>query len=178
MSVLEIVMTTSKWDFDLSHSSINFWVRHLMIAKVRGRFGAWSGTLEFDEDNPVDAKVDVKVEAASIDTKDDARDKHLRSADFLDAEKHSHLTFRSTKIEKQDAKRYRVHGDLTVRDHTEPLVLDVEYGGRVKDPWGAERVVFSAKSSVDRKKFGLNWNQALEAGGVLVGDKVEIELEI
>lgn len=171
-------MTMSKWDFDLSHSSIEFWVRHLMVAKVRGRFGAWQGTLEFDEENPTQAKVNVEIEANSIDTREEARDKHLRSADFLDVEKHPKLRFESTKVERRDPKTYRVHGNLTVRDHSEPVVLDVEYGGRVKDPWGGERVVFSARSSVDRKKYGLNWNQALEAGGVLVGDKVEIELEI
>lgn len=171
-------MTTTKWDFDLSHSSINFWVRHLMVAKVRGRFGSWRGTLEFSEDNPLESKVEVEIDAASIDTKDEARDKHLRSADFLDVDTHPHLRFESSKVERKDAQHFLVHGELTVRGHTEPVVLDVEYGGRVKDPWGGERAVFAARSSVDRKKFGLNWNQALEAGGVLVGDKVEIEIEI
>ena len=171
-------MATTKWDFDLSHSSIEFWVRHLMVAKVRGRFGAWEGSLEFDEEDPSRAKVNVDIEANSIDTRDEARDKHLRSADFLDVEGHPKLHFESTKVERRDAKNYRVQGNLVVRGHSEPVVLEVEYGGRVKDPWGGERVVFSARSSVDRKKFGLNWNQALEAGGVLVGDKVEIELEI
>lgn len=170
--------TTSQWDFDLSHSSINFWVRHLMVAKVHGRFGAWSGSLRFDEENPANASVEVQIDAASIDTKEETRDKHLRSADFLDVESHPKLLFKSTKIEKQDASRYRVHGDLTVRGHSEPVVLEVEYQGQVKDPWGNQRVVFSARSSVDRKKYGLNWNQALEAGGVLVGDKVEIDIEV
>lgn len=171
-------MTMSEWEFDLSHSSIEFWVRHLMVAKVRGRFGTWSGTLRFDEDNPANAAVEVQIDAASIDTKEETRDTHLRSADFLDVENHPKLVFKSTKVEKRDAKHYQVHGDLTVRGHSEPIVLDVEYEGRVKDPWGNQRVVFSARTSVDRKKFGLTWNQALEAGGVLVGDKVEIEIEI
>lgn len=169
---------TTHWEFDLAHSSINFSVRHLVVAKVRGRFGAWSGTLEFDEQNPKDAKVEVQIEAASIDTKDEARDKHLRSGDFLDVDNHKHLSFKSTSVEKVSDKNFRVNGELTVRGHSEPVVLDVEYAGRVKDPWGNERAVFSAHTSVDRKKFGLNWNQALETGGVLVGDKVEIEIEI
>lgn len=171
-------MTMSEWDFDLSHSSIEFWVRHLMVAKVRGRFGSWSGTLRFDENDPTNASVEVQIDAASIDTKEEARDKHLRSADFLDVKNHPKLLFKSTKVEKRDATHFQVHGDLTVRGHSEPVVLDVEYGGRVKDPWGGQRAVFSARTSVDRKKFGLNWNQALETGGVLVGDKVEIEIEI
>ena len=170
-------MATSKWEFDPSHSSIEFWVRHLMVAKVRGRFGAWRGSLEFDEAEPTRGKVRVEIDANSIDTRDEARDKHLRSADFLDVETHPTIRFESTKVEGE-GKNYRVHGELTVRGHAEPVVLDVEYGGRVKDPWGSERVAFSARTSVDRKKYGLNWNQALETGGVLVGDEVEIEIEV
>jgi polyisoprenoid-binding protein YceI len=171
-------MAKEKWDFDLTHSSINFWVRHLMVSKVHGRFTKWSGQLEFDEASPGGSRVEVQIDASSIDTKDAQRDGHLRSADFLDVEKHPNITFRSTGVESAGEKRYRVKGDLTIRGITRPVALDAEYAGRVKDPWGGERAGFTAKASIDRKDFGLTWNQTLDAGGVVVGDKVEIDIEI
>ena len=170
-------MALEKWDFDLVHSSINFWVRHLMVSKVRGRFSKWTGTLEFDDKNPAGSRVEIEIDASSIDTKEPQRDTHLRSPDFLEAEKFPRLTFKSTSVEPADG-RFRVRGNLTIHGTTHPVVLDTEYSGRVKDPWGGERAGFSAHTSISRKDFGLVWNQALEAGGIAVGDKIEIDIEI
>lgn len=171
-------MTIEKWNFDLVHSSINFWVRHLMVSKVRGRFTKWSGLIELDEVNPGASRAEVEIDASSIDTKEEQRDAHLRSVDFLDVETHPKITFRTTAVSGGVDRRFRVTGDLAIRGTTRPVVLDVEYAGRVKDPWGGERAGFSAKTSIDRKDFGLTWNKALDAGGVVVGDKVEIDIEI
>jgi polyisoprenoid-binding protein YceI len=170
-------MTTSTWDFDLSHSSVNFHVRHLMVSKVHGRFTAWSGTLELDDADLAKSRLDVTIDAASVDTKEPKRDDHLRSADFFEVEKFPHLTFKSTKIEKTE-DGYRMSGDLTIRGITKSVTLDVEGGEVVKDPWGGTRTGFSAKTTLSRKDFGLTWNVALEAGGFVVGDKIEITLEI
>jgi polyisoprenoid-binding protein YceI len=171
-------MAIEKWDFDLVHSSINFWVRHMMVSKVHGRFAKWTGTIEMDEASPANSRVEVQIDAASIDTKEDKRDAHLSSPDFLEAEKHPHIVFRSTSVEPSGDKRFRMKGDLSIRGTTRPIVLDVEYAGRMKDPWGGERAGFSTHTSLDRKDFGLTWNQVLEAGGILVGDKVEIDIEV
>lgn len=170
-------MATQHWDFDLSHSSINFHVRHLMVSKVHGRFEKWSGSLEVDEADPAKSKVSVAIDAASIDTKEAKRDEHLRSADFLEVEKFPKLTFTSTRIEKS-GDGLAVHGDLTIHGVTRPVTLEVETTGQVKDPWGGTRTGFSAKTTISRKDFGLTWNVALETGGFVVADKVEITLEI
>lgn len=171
-------MAIERWDFDLVHSSINFWVRHMMVSKVHGRFTKWAGTIETDETEPAKSRVEVHVDASSIETREPQRDGHLRSPDFLDAEKHPEVVFKSRGVEPTGDKRFQVKGDLTIRGTTLPVVLDVEYAGRVKDPWGGERAGFSAHTSLDRKDFGLTWNQMLEAGGILVGDKVEIDVEV
>jgi polyisoprenoid-binding protein YceI len=171
-------MSTSQWDFDLSHSSINFHVRHLMVSKVHGRFTGWSGKLELDEQDLTKSQLEVTIDASSIDTREDKRDAHLRSPDFLDVEKFPTITFKSTQITKTSDEEYRVAGDLTIHGVTRPVTLDVEGGGRVNDPWGGTRTGFSAKTSISRKDFGLTWNVALEAGGFLVGDKLDINLEI
>lgn len=168
----------TKWDFDPVHSSVNFTVRHLMVSKVRGRFAAWKGSLEFDPENPASARVNVTIDAASIDTRDDKRDGHLRSGDFLDAEHYPNLEFSSTSVEKVGKGQLRVKGELEIRGTKRPIELDVEYAGTAKDPWGGERAGFSAHTSLNRKDFGLTWNQSLETGGVLVGDKVSVDLEI
>lgn len=167
----------STWNIDTSHSSIGFSVRHLVIAKVHGQFTKWSGVVRLDEADVAKSSVEVTIDAASVDTREAQRDAHLRSADFFDAEKHPTLSFVSKKIEKA-AGGLLVHGDLTMRGATREVVLEAEPLGRAKDPWGGERVAFSARASVDRKQWGLVWNQALEAGGVLVGEKVEIALEV
>lgn len=171
-------MSTSHWDFDLSHSSINFHVRHLMVSKVHGRFATWSGKLELDDEDLTRSRVEVAIEAASIETKEEKRDAHLRSPDFLEVEKFPTITFKSTQITRDGDEEYTVVGDLTIHGVTRQVTLEVEAGGRVTDPWGGTRTGFSAKTSISRKDFGLTWNMALEAGGFLVGDKLDINLEI
>lgn len=171
-------MTATTWDFDLSHSSVNFHVRHLMVSKVHGTFHKWGGNLVLDDQDITKSKVDVTIEATSIDTKEEKRDGHLRSADFFDVEKFPQLTFKSTAVKKVSDEELEVTGDLTIRGETKSVVLKVENNGQVKDPWGGTRAGFSAKTSISRKEFGLHWNAVLEAGGVVVGDKIEINLEI
>ena len=171
-------MAVSVWNIDPSHSAIAFSVRHMVVSKTRGRFTKWSGELQFDADQPRASSVQVTIDPASIDTADAQRDAHLRSADFFDVEKFPTASFRSTKIEEVESGVYRVTGDLTVHGVTKSVVLDIVYEGTGKDPWGGERAGFSGSTSIDRKDFGLRWNQALETGGVLVGDKVELTLEI
>ena len=171
-------MTTNNWNIDAVHSGINFSIRHMVVSKVRGRFAKYSGVLNLDEEDLTRSTLEATVDAGSIDTGAAQRDEHLRSADFFDVEKFPALRFLSRRIEKVDGQQYRVIGDLTIRDVTREVVLDVEYGGRGKDPWGNERVGFIATAALDRKDFGLKWNQALEAGGVLVGDRVDIEIEV
>jgi polyisoprenoid-binding protein YceI len=171
-------MAQTQWNIDASHSNVQFSVRHLVIAKVRGAFRSYRGTLELDEGDGLKlAKVDVSIDAGSIDTAEPKRDEHLKSSDFLDVAAHPTLRFQSRSIARQ-ADRYRVTGDLTIRGVTRSVVLDAEFQGRGKDPWGGQRAAFSARTSIDREDFGLTWNQALEAGGVLVGTKVEIEIEV
>jgi polyisoprenoid-binding protein YceI len=170
-------MSKSHWTIDGTHSGIQFSVRHMVVSKVKGRFATYEGNLELDDDL-TGSKVEVRIDTRSIDTGVADRDAHLRSADFFDAERFPALTFHSTRIEKWDDEHYRVLGELTIRDVTREVALQVEYGGRGKDPWGNERVGFSAHASVDRREFGLVWNQVLDAGGVLVGDRVEIEIEL
>jgi polyisoprenoid-binding protein YceI len=171
-------MTTTLWNVDGTHSSINFSIKHMVISKVRGRFGKFTGTMNLDEADITRSVVEATLDATSIDTGMPQRDTHLRSPDFFDAEKFPALLFRSTRIEKVDAAHYRLVGELTIRDVTREVSLDVESGGRAKDPWGNERVGFVARGVIDRKDFGLGWNQVLEAGGVLVGDRVDIELDV
>ncbi|HYG70101.1 MAG TPA: YceI family protein [Anaeromyxobacteraceae bacterium] len=168
---------TNTWNIDVGHSAIHFWVRHMVISKVHGRFGKWAGALRLDTEDLTRSSVEVTIDAASIDTQVADRDAHLRSPDFLDVAKFPELTFRSKRIEKA-GDAYRVTGDLTLHGVTRQVTLDAEFAGTGKDPWGNERAGFSAKTSLDRKDYGLVWNAALEAGGVLVGDKVEITVEL
>jgi polyisoprenoid-binding protein YceI len=150
----------------------------MVVAKVRGRFGGFSGKVALDETDLTRSKVEVELDAATIDTGVVDRDKHLRSADFFDVERFPKLRFASSRVESAGGQSYRVHGDLTIRDVTRPVVLEVEYGGLAKDPWGNQRALFTASASINRGDYGLKWNQALEAGGVLVGERVDIELEV
>lgn len=170
-------MATSRWNIDTSHSGVHFTIRHMVVSKVRGGFNRWSGAIDFDAAAPERSSVTATIEAASIHTREPKRDAHLRSADFFDVEKHPLISFASTKVEAS-GDRYRVTGDLTLHGVTQPVVLDAEFLGAAKDPWGQERLGFSATTTIDRKAFGLAWNQLLEAGGVLVGDKVEITLDV
>ena len=168
---------TTTWNIDASHSTIGFSIRHMVFSKVRGRFLKYTGAIQLADDLE-QSRVELAIDAASIDTGTPQRDTHLRSADFFDAERFPELRFRSTRVEDLGGDRLRVTGDLTIRDVTRAVTLDVEPAGRGMDPWGNERIGFVAKTSVDRKDFGLQWNQVLEAGGVLVGDRVDIELDI
>ena len=169
--------TTSTWIVDPAHAELAFAVRHLMIATVRGRFGAVTGTVTVDETNPHAAKIDVTVEVGSIDTRQEMRDNHLRSPDFFDAANHPTMHFVSKRIEGDPTAKFRAIGDLTIRGTTKEVVLDVVAEGRGKDPWGNDRAGFSATSKISRESFGLLWNQALEAGGVAVGDEVKLTLD-
>ncbi|MFO7894581.1 MAG: YceI family protein [Longimicrobiales bacterium] len=168
------------WNIDSAHSQVEFTVKHMMITKVRGRFADVAGTIELDRENPPESRVEVDIDAASIDTREEDRDAHLRSEDFLNAEEYPKLTFRSTRVEGlelEDGATFRVVGDLTIRGTTKEVELDAVFEGRGQDPWGNQRVAFSADTSIDRREFGLEWNQALETGGVLVGHEVKIHLE-
>ncbi|HXX67863.1 MAG TPA: YceI family protein [Polyangiaceae bacterium] len=169
-------MTT--FTIDNAHSDIGFSVRHMVFAKVRGHFTKWTANLVFDEADFGRSSVDVSIDADSIDTRESQRDGHLRSADFLDALKYPKITYKSRRVEGAGAKKYRVLGDLTIHGVTREVPLDVEETGRGKDPWGNHRIGFSARASIERSAFGLKWNQALETGGVLVADRVDIELDI
>ena len=166
---------TGTYAIDASHSHVGFRVRHLVVGKTRGRFAEVEATVTIAE-QPLESAVDVTVPLASVDTRDAGRDEHLRSADFFDVEHHPTMTFRSTAI-REGGDGYLVDGELTVRGITQPLTLDVSFDGSARDPWGGERLAFTARGSLDREAFGLTWNQALETGGVLVGKKVDLEIE-
>jgi polyisoprenoid-binding protein YceI len=166
------------WQIDASHSEIQFSARHMMISTVRGRFNEFSGTVEADDQNPTLATVNVQIETGSIVTGDAKRDGHLRSPDFFDVEKYPQITFKSTRVEQIDAEHGKLYGDLTVRDITKPVVLDFEYAGQAKSPWGTISAGFNAQTKISRKEWGLNWNVALETGGWLVGDEIKISIEL
>ncbi|CAN5402032.1 hypothetical protein BH23ACT7_BH23ACT7_05530 [soil metagenome] len=170
------VPATGAWPIDPSHSSVEAVARHLMVAKVRGSFERFSGTFTVAE-RPEDSSVTVEIDAASINTRDENRDTHLRSGDFLDVERFPTLDFVSTAVEPR-GKRWAVHGDLTIRGVTRPVTLDVEYLGTLTDPWGNSKAAFSATAEIDREDYGITWNQALEAGGVLVGRTLKVKLDI
>jgi polyisoprenoid-binding protein YceI len=170
--------TTTTWQIDPAHTLTEFSVRHMMITTVRGRFGAVTGTIQLDEEDPTRSTADVSIDAATIDTRVAQRDAHLRSADFLDSETYPSITFRTTTIERKGENRYQVTGDLTIRGVTKPVVLDVTEGGRAKSPWGQTVIGFRATTKIDRRDYGLKWNQALETGGVLVGNEVQIAIEV
>lgn len=171
-------MEASTWNIDAAHSGINFSVRHLVFAKVRGRFGAFRGTVALDPRDLSRATAKVEIDAASIDTGVADRDNHLRSEEFFAVGEFPNLRFTTTKVEKAAGDRYLIRGDLTIRDVTREVTLEAEYGGQAKDPWGNQRVAFSATTSINRGDFGLKWNQVLETGGVLVGERIDIELEV
>jgi len=168
---------TRTYTLDPAHTNVEFVVRHLMITKVRGRFTKLSGIITLAPESHVPARVEAAIEAASIDTREAQRDDHLRSADFLEAERYPQLTFASSRIEG-DERSFRIFGTLTIRGVSRPVAFDASFEGRVNDPWGNERVGYAAHTTINRKDFGLTWNQALETGGVVVGDEVRIELNV
>src|SRR4051794_2304739 len=171
-------LTAGTWSIDPSHSEVGFVVRHMMVSKVKGRFSTVEGTITVAED-VLSSTVEAKVDAASIDTRDENRDNHLRSADFFDVETYPALTFRPTGIRPQGAD-FLLDGELTIRGTTRPVPFELEYNGAAANPManGAATAGFSAETEISRKDFGLEWNVALETGGVLVGDKVKLVLEI
>jgi polyisoprenoid-binding protein YceI len=171
-------MRTERWEIDSSHSSVHFSVRHLVIAKVRGTFARWSGRVHVPDGDFSQATVSVAIDASSINTGVDQRDGHLKSPDFFDVAQYPELRFVGRRVEPRSEAEIDVIGDLTIRGTTREVVLRVEQHGQAKDPWGNVRAAFTAKTSIDRKDFGLTWNQALETGGVMVGDRVDIEAEI
>lgn len=169
-------MTT--YSIDNTHSDITFSVRHMVFAKVRGHFTKWTSELVFDPTDPSRSSVSVSIDATSIDTREAQRDGHLKSPDFLDTEKFPTITYKSRTVERKGDKKYAVVGDLTIHGVTKPVTLEVDALGGGKDPWGNERLGFAAKTKIDRGDFGLKWNQVLEAGGVLVGEHIEIEADV
>ena len=166
------------WQIDPAHSQIQFSIRHMMISNVRGRFENFTGAIEFEEKDPTRSLVDVQIETASINTRETQRDGHLRSPDFLNAEKYPYLSFKSKRVEKIDDSHGRVIGDLTIRDVTKEVALDVEYAGQAKSPWGTVSAGFSATAKINRKDWGLTYNQVLETGGVMVGDVINITIDL
>jgi polyisoprenoid-binding protein YceI len=179
MTAASSVLSRTTWQLDPSHLEVGFAVRHLMISTVKGRFGKASGTVATEGDDFATAAVEVSIDAASIDTREATRDAHLRSADFFDTDRYPTLTFKSRQVRPAVGHgRYTVVGDLTIRDITREIALDVTTEGFVRDPWGNDRAGFSAHGALNRKDYGLVWNVALETGGVVVGDEVKLSFDV
>lgn len=168
----------AQWKFDPAHTSVSFAVRHMMVSTVRGQFQGATGHIDFDPENPAASSVEATIDAASISTGVADRDNHLRSGDFFDAANYPAITFRSTRVETTSETTARIVGDLTIRNVTRPVVLNVEYHGQNKSLYGDMRAGFTATTKINREDFGLTWNMALEAGGVLVGKEISIELDV
>jgi len=166
------------YQIDASHSEIQFSARHMMVSKVRGTFEKWSGTVALNPEHPEQTVVDVTIDAGSINTRDAQRDGHLKSPDFLSVEAFPTLHFKSTRVEVTSRDSAKLYGDLTIRDVTKPVVVDVEYQGSAKSPWGTTSYGFSGSTKINREDWGLNWNAALETGGWLVGKEISIEIEL
>jgi polyisoprenoid-binding protein YceI len=170
---------TGTWDLDPAHTRLGFAVRHAMVATVRGNFGIFSGVLHLDHAEPGKSSAEVEVDATSINTGNQQRDDHLRSPDFLDVAKYPKVTFRSTSAEAGgEPDSYILHGELTIRDTTRPVTFEFDLLGSSPDPYGNVRAGFEGKTTINRKDWGLTWNHAIEAGGVMVGEKVKIELDV
>jgi len=181
MSTTASETAVSTWNIDASHSAIEFSAKHLMITNVKGRISDLRGTILVNESDPSKSQVEVEMDAKSLDTRSEQRDQHLRSGDFLDVEKWAHITFRSKRIEgasSQPGSEFKIVGDLTIKDVTKEVILTATYEGRGKDPWGGERVSFSADTKIDRRQWGLTWNAALETGGVMVSNEIKLHLEV
>ena len=168
-------LTPGTWTVDASHSTVGFTVRHLMVSKVRGHFGAFEGSVQIAE-NPLESTLEATVDTTTISTNDDKRDEHLRSGDFFDTATYPTMTLRSTGVE-QRGNEFVLHADLTIKAVTRQVEFGLEFDGVEPDPWGGTRAGFSATAEISRKDFGLEWNVALETGGVVVGDKVKIQID-
>ena len=170
--------STTVWDIDPNHSTAEFSIRHMMITTVKGRFSGITGAVEGDPEDLTAARVHLEIDLATVDTRQPERDNHLRSADFFDVEKYPTMTFTSRRITRTGTNTYDVAGDLTIHGITKDVVCQVTYEGQGKDPWGGIRAGYTAATTLNRKDFGLMWNVALEAGGVLVGDQVKVSVEL
>jgi polyisoprenoid-binding protein YceI len=178
MSANAMQSAATRWNIDPVHTTAEFKVRHMMISNVRGQFSGVAGVVELDTDDVTKSRVDVSIDATTINTREDQRDAHLKSPDFLEVEKFPTLTFVSTRISRKDDGEVAVEGDMTIHGVTRKVVFEVEGPSEpARDPWGNVRIGWSAKTKISRKAFGLTWNAALETGGVLVGDEVTITLD-
>ncbi len=178
MSTTAGTSQATTYDIDASHTTVEFVVRHLMISKVRGRFTGVTGTLEVPAGGTLPSAAEIDIDPATIDTREEQRDAHLKSPDFLDVAQYPALTFKSTSCEAGDGDEFKMVGDLTIHGTTKPVELDCTFEGTTVDPWGNSRIGFSAHAKISRKEFGLGWNQALEAGGVVISDDVRIEINL
>ena len=176
-ATLPTTASKTSWKIDPAHTHVEFAVRHLMIATVKGRFADVQGTVFIHDDDPAKNAVEVTIGAVSIDTREPQRDTHLRSVDFFNVDAHPTLTFKSRRVTDVAGNRFRLVGDLTIAGVTREVILDVTSNGRGRDPWGGERSAFEATTKIKRSDFGLTWNQALETGGVLVGDEIKISID-
>lgn len=171
-------MPVSSWNIDPAHSAVLFVARHMVVARVHGRFERLSGTLRVDPEKPTEGEVEAQVETASIYTGNGERDTHLRSPDFLDAQHAPLITFRGTRVESTGGSGFKLHGELTLRNVTRPVVFEARHAATAQDPWGKTRLIFTARGAINRSDFGIRWNKALDNGGWLVGEKVDVELDI
>ncbi|GEK33160.1 YceI family protein [Kurthia sibirica] len=171
-------MTKSIFKLDGAHSNLGFQVKHMMIAKVKGSFDTFEAHLNLDPEDLTTAEIEFTIDTASIDSRNEDRDTHLRSADFFDVEVYPKMTFVATDIKRVSDGEYKLTGDFTIKGVTRPVTFDVEYGGRGMNPWGLEVIAFEAEAKINRKDFGLTWNNALETGGVLVGDEIKLKVDI
>ena len=171
-------IATGTYAIGPTHSRIGFVARHAMVTKVRGSFNEFDGSGHFDTENPTSSNLQLTIKAASIDTRNADRDGHLRSNDFFDMETYPEITLASTAVEQVDSENYRVTGDLTIKGVTKPVTIDFEYTGTAVDPYGNQRIGLDGKTTINRKDWGVNWNAALEAGGVLVSEKITLEFEV
>jgi polyisoprenoid-binding protein YceI len=171
-------MERTKWAFDPTHSELSFKIKHLMIANVSGSFTGFDVEMESDGEDLASASIRARVQMNSINTKNLQRDEHLRQSDFFEVEKYPEMEFRSTSIEKLDSSNYLLHGNLKLKGITHPVVLNVEYGGLTKDPWGGERAGFAVTGKINRSQWGISFNSILETGGLALGEEVKINSEI
>ena len=169
---------TGEYTIDPSHTRIGFVARHAMVTKVRGAFKDFAGSFHIDAEDPENSRADLTIQTKSIDTRNADRDAHLRSNDFFAMDEYPEITFSATAVEHVDQANYKVTGDLTIKGITKPVTIDLEHTGAAIDPWGNLRVGFEGSVSVNRKDWGVNWNAALEAGGVLVSDRVTLEFDV
>ena len=177
MTNATLTQGTTTWQIEPTHSEIGFAIKHMMVTNVKGHFGQFAATVQIDEDDVTRSSIAAVIDVDSINTKVDARDNHLRSADFFDVASHPKMTFVSERVERVGDGELKVFGNLTIRGVSKPVVLNTELTGRGRDPWGNERIGFVATTKIDRREFGLGWNQVLETGGILVGDDVKITIE-